>query len=101
MYALQKIEAKYKLLNIAKKIYKGREKIIEGFKNGIFLLNYDEREEQECRDEEEGNKIRNENGLIDYKKLNRLIHLKSRDINDELVRKNFLVQNLGELFEKF
>ena len=28
-----------------KKFYKGREKIIDGFKNGIFPLNYDEREE--------------------------------------------------------
>ena len=69
------IEAKNKLLNNAKKIYKGREKIIEGFKNGIFLLNYDE-EEPEFRDKEE-NKIRNENGLIDYEKLERLIDLKT------------------------
>ena len=29
---------------------KGREKIIEEFKDGIFLLHYDEREEQEPRD---------------------------------------------------
>ena len=39
------IEAKNKLLNNAKNFYKGREKIIEWFKNGIFPLNYDEREE--------------------------------------------------------
>ena len=95
------IEAKNKLLNNAKKLHKGREKIIEVFKKGIFPLNYDEREEQESRDKEEENKIGNENGLIDYKKLNRLIHLKNRDINDELVRKHFLVQNLGALLEKF
>ena len=96
------IEARNKLLNNAKTFYKWREKVIEGFKNGIFPLNFDEREEeQESRDKEEENKIRNENGLIDYKKLNKLINLKSKDINDELVRKHFLVQDLGALLEKF
>ena len=66
------------LLKNARNFYKGREKIIEEFENGIFLLNYDEREEQESRDREEKNKIRNENGLIDSKKLNKLINLKNR-----------------------
>ena len=96
------IEAKNKLLNNAKTFYKRREKVIEGFKNRIFPLNYDEREEeQESRDKEEENKIRDENGLIDYKKLNRLINLKSRDINDELVRKHFLVQRFRSIVGKF
>ena len=94
------IEAKNKLLDNSKKIYKGREKIIEGFKNGIFLLNYDKEKEQEFRDKEEDNKIRNKNGLIVYEKLERLIDLKKRDINNELVRKHFLVQDLGALLEK-
>ena len=75
------IEAMNKLLNNAKKFYKRREKIIEGFKNGIFPLSYDKEEEQ-TRYEEESN-FRNENGLIDYKKLERLINLKNRGINDE------------------
>ena len=92
------IEAKNKLLNKAKNFQKARKKIIEGVKNGIFPLNYDEIEEQEFRDKEE-NKIRNENGLIDYKKPNRLINLKNRNINNELVRKPFLVQDLQVLFE--
>ena len=35
-------EAKNKLLNNVKKIYKRREKIIEGFKNRIFPFDYDE-----------------------------------------------------------
>ena len=38
---------------------------------------------------------------MDYKKLERLINLKNRDINDDLVRKHFLVQDLGGLLEKF
>ena len=95
------IEAKYKLLDNAKNVYKGREKIIEGFKNGIFPLNYDEREEQESRDKEKENKIRNKNGLIDYKKVERLIKINERDINIELVRKHFLVQDLGAVLQKF
>ena len=67
-------EATNKILNNPKKIYEGRKKIIEGFKNGIFPLNYDEEEEQEFRDKEEENKIRHENGLIDYESLrNQLI----------------------------
>ena len=44
--------------------------------------------------------IRNENGLVDYKNLERLIDLKERDISDELVRKYFLVQYLVALLEK-
>ena len=36
------IEAKNKLLDNAKNFYKGREKIIEGFKNGIFPLKYED-----------------------------------------------------------
>ena len=42
------------------------------------------------RFEEELNNIRNENGLIDYRRLQRLIDLKEKDINGELVRKHFL-----------
>ena len=104
LYSVKKkeyIEAKNKLLDNAKNFFKAREKIIEGFKNCVFPLNYDEKEEQESRDKEEENKIRNENGLMDYKKLERLINLENRDINDELVRKRFLVQSLGTLLEKF
>ena len=34
------VEAKNKLVNNVENFYKGREKIIEGFKNGAFLLYY-------------------------------------------------------------
>ena len=46
------------------------------------------------------NNIKNENGLIDYEKFEILIDLKNRDINNELVRKHFLVQDMGALLEK-
>ena len=45
----------------------------------------------EKEEEEMLNKIKNKNGLIDYRKLNRLIDARARDINDELVRKYILV----------
>ena len=69
MYA----EAKNKLLNNAKKIYEGREKITEGFKNGVLPFYYDEtyenrmkfEREQEEREEEGIKNIRNKNDLID------------------------------------
>ena len=48
----------------------------------------------------EGKNIRNENGLINHKTLGRLFDFKVRDINDELVRKHFLVQDLGSLLKK-
>ena len=52
------------------------------------------------KEEEEVNNVRNENGLIDYKKFNRLTDAKERDINDEIVRNHFLVQDLGDLLKK-
>ena len=61
--------------------------IINVFKDKIFPLYHQSRFE----DEEE---IRDENGLINYQKLERLIFLKGKNINDELVRKHFLAQNL-------
>ena len=72
------IEVKNKGLNNAKKFYKGREKIIEEFKNGISSLSYDEEEEQETRDKEEENNIKNESRLYDYKKFNRVNNGKER-----------------------
>ena len=62
-----------------KKIYEGREKIIEGFKNGIFPFNYDEKFEEQMRcekEEEDLNNLRNKNGLIDYEKCMRKIGFK-------------------------
>ena len=83
-----------------RKILRGEKKIIEGFKEKIFPIYCDETLEEEARYEEEEKSITNENGLINYKKLARLIDFKIRDLNDELVREYFLVQDLGSLLEK-
>ena len=92
-------EAKNKLLNYKKKIYKGREKFIEGFKNKIFPI-YHDHEDSRFEDNDE-NDIRDNNGLIDYKRFERPSNINEIDINNELVRKYFLVQDLGALLEKF
>ena len=98
------IGAKNKLLNNVKKFYEGREKIIEEFKNEIFPFNYGEAWEEQRRFEREEEErlinIKNENGLNDYRKLNILIVVKIRDVDDELVRDHFLVQDLSEFLEK-
>ena len=69
--------------------------IINAFKNEIFSF-YHEKSEFE---DEDRNDISDKNSLIDYKKLDRLISLKERDINDDLIRKHFQVQNLSTLFK--
>ena len=90
------IEAKNKLLDNAKNFYEGRKKIIEGFKKGIFPLKSDDEFKEQARHEN----IRNENGLIDYNKFMELIKSKENEMNNELVKKYFLVQILGTLFRQ-
>ena len=66
-----------------KRFYDGREMIINALKNKIFPL-FHEENMFEDKDEDD---IRDENGLINYKKLEKLIFWKRR----ELVKKQFLV----------
>ena len=47
------LEAKNKLLNNVENFYKGREKVIEGFKNGAFSLYYNETYEYQMKAERE------------------------------------------------
>ena len=94
------IEAKNKLLDNVKKFYERKEKIIKGFKDRIFSLNHNDEFEEEDRYEEEIKNFRNENGLINDNKFMRLIYSKERGISDELVRRHFFAQDLGDLYEK-
>ena len=90
------IKAKDKLLNNVKKIYEERKLIIEGFKK-IFLIHYNEEQRFRGKIEED------ENGLIDYNRLARLIDLEKRVnwwINDELVKKHFQVPDLEILLKR-
>ena len=47
------VEAKNKLLNNVENFYKGREKIIEGFKNGVFPFCYNEAYEYQMKTQRE------------------------------------------------
>ena len=87
------IDEKYKLSHIVKRFYNGREMIVEAVKNKIFPLYCKKRFEDNDGDKN----VRDENGLIDYKKVNRLISLKKKEIK---IRKHFQVQNLSTVFKK-
>ena len=89
------IKANNKLLGNVRTFYKWREKIIEGFKNGIFPFQPADRR-LEDKDE---NDIRPINGLIDYEKLYRLISLKGRDANDDLFREYFKYQDPSNILK--
>ena len=98
-----------------KKFYNWRQKTIKGIKNEIFPIYRDEEweeqmryeeektfkkeEKERLRYEEEERSTRNQNGLIDYEDFDRLIDLRERDINSELVEKHFQV-NLNDILEE-
>ena len=58
------------------------------------------REEERIKKEEEERSIRNENGLIDYEEVDRLIDLKKKDITDKLVKKHFQVNSPNNMQKK-
>ena len=93
------IEGRKNLFDNAKNFYEGREKIIEVFDDGIFPLKPDDEFKQQARHEEETKNIRNENGLVDYKRFMDLVYSKERDIDNGLVKKYFSVQDLGDLLK--
>ena len=88
------IEAKNKLVNNVENFYKVREKIIEGFKNGIFPVYYgnrdrfSENEDDDEEDEEEQDKKPFD--LDDIIKL--IINREKLPINDELFKKHFKLE---------
>ena len=96
---LKYIKEKNNLVKNVKKFYEGRKKLLKGLKRKYFRLIAMKYWWEEARYNEEEKDFRNENGLINYKRLARLIDFKFRDINDELVRKQFLVKDLGSLLK--
>ena len=69
------VEAKNKLLNNVENFYKGREKIIEGFKNGVFPFYYNEAYEYQMKaqreiEEEERRRKKEEQKKQDKKPFN-------------------------------
>ena len=90
------IKEKINFLDNVKNFYDGRNMIINAFKDKIFPFYHESRFEDKDKDKDH---IRDENGLINYKKLDSLIFLKERVIYYELVRKHFLVHNLRSLLK--
>ena len=89
------VEAKNKLVNNVENFYKGREKVIEGFKNGVFLVYYDEREEfrkEDEEDEEEQKPIK-----FAYKTLIKQTTDEEKDINNEIFTKYFKVKRPSDM----
>ena len=89
-----------RLFELRIKIY--RNLIFKGknLKPEEFIAEKVKLKKQRAEEEKEIDNIIGKNNLIYYKKLVRLTDFKSRNINDELVKKHFLVQNLKDLLEK-
>ena len=92
------VAAKNKLINNVKNFHKGREKIIKGFKNGVFPVYYDEREEFRKEDKEEQEEQEEQKPIkVDYKTLIKQITDEETDINKELFKKYFKVQRPSDM----
>ena len=85
------IETKNSLLNNAKNFYKGREKVIEGFKGRIFSLKSD--------DEFEQWQTSKKPTKADAKTFNEWINKKETDISRELFRNYFRFQTPSALLK--
>ena len=87
------VTLKNNLLDNASKFYEGREKIIEGFKNGIFPLYYDSRyHEERMKYEEEEQEEKLKPTKDDLISLNKHIIDKETNINEEIFKKYFNFQ---------
>ena len=91
-------DAKNNLLDNAKYLYKGREKIIEGFKEGIFLLKSDDK----CEEQQTNKKYNKKESLIKpteigVNELNELITKEETSIGRELFKNYFNFQMLTML----
>ena len=79
------IEAKNNLLDNAKKLLWGDKKVIEGFKEGIFPLKYDDEfEKQQTSKKFNETEPLKKPTKIDVNKLNKLIIKEETDIDREL-----------------
>ena len=86
------VTLKNNLVDNASKFYKGREKIIEGFKNGVFPFYYDRDHEKYVRYEEE----KEEDELMDMVEIE-----DGNRKSDHLVSKYFFVPKLKDLLKYF
>ena len=85
------IEAKNRLMNNEKNFYEGRQKIIEGFKEGIFSLKSDDKFE----DQQTSKKPTKDDVNALYKWVNK----EELNINKELFKKHFNFRRPSNLFK--
>ena len=86
------IEARKSLINNAKSFYEGREKIIEGFREGIFPLKSDDNEFGQQQTSKKTTKA-------DVNEFNEWIIKKETGINRELFKKHFNFQTPSALLK--
>ena len=94
------VTLKNNLLDNASKFYKGREKIIEGFKSKVFPLYYDSRYHEERMKYEEEEKEQEEKQKPtkdDLITLNKHITDEEKNINEELFKKYFNFQRPSDM----
>ena len=97
------IEAKNNLVNNVENFYNGREKIIEGFKNGAFPFYYDERHEHQMkaqREIEEEEQTKQDKKLLDPDEvIEWMINRERAPINNELFKKHFKIQKPIDMYK--
>ena len=85
-------EAKNSLLNNVKNFYEGREKIIEGFKKGIFSKSDDD-------DESEQQQTNKKLTKYDVNAFNERINKEESDINKDLFKEHFNFQRPSDMLK--
>ena len=80
------VTLKNNLVDNASKFYEGREKIIEGFKNGVFPLYYNTDHEERIKYEKEEEE---EETIFNVNKFNEWVNKQETSINTELFKKIF------------
>ena len=88
------VTLKNNLVDNASKFHEGKEKIIEGFKNGVFPFYYDEDDEERMKFEKEEEKESEENKFFKY------IENKSKGISYDLFRRHFDFETPTQLTKK-
>ena len=96
-------EAKNSLLNNAKNIYEGREKIIEGFKEGVLSLKSDDDDDDDDDDADDDDESKQQTSKktikIDVNGFNEWINNEETDINKELFEKHFNFQRPSSMLK--
>ena len=92
------VTLKNNLVDNASKFYKGREKIIEGFKNGVFPFYYDREHEKRMKYEEEKEQEEKQKPTKDdLIALNKHIIDEETNINEEVFKKYFNFQRPSDM----